>query len=247
MTDDRGIVWGARIQAEAQRLAARLIEKLPGDRSKLSPLDKTQFGTAVVEAVTQCMLRLGTFVTAGAQDHIGATIDQVTIGSKISIKVIPVDQGNLLELLAANARKSVTIAFVNHESYEIARESLVKAIHRDQMDWLDSNDSPSLFEEPGSEVCECEGPMVLVDSESCGTCGKPIAPTGEGTLVLEPKDPEQPVPQNDNILLREAELQLEAARLRGEAHVAVEGEAQAERAQAKRLSVELRLPVSADV
>lgn len=227
MTNDRGIVWKDRIKQQAERVAGKVIEKLgvTGAGQKLSPLDKTTIGAGVVEAVIDCMLQLGSFVSAGAQDSIGAKLEQVTIGSKVSLKLIPVEQGNLLELLAANAGKQVTIAFVNQESYSIARDELVKAIHRDQMDWLDDNETPTLFDPQASddEFCECPAPQFPTNDtarERCGACGKPVAPTGEGEVVLPPLviEGDAPVPADDDRL----------------------------RAEAKRLSLEMGLPVSAE-
>jgi hypothetical protein len=141
-TLEKTLLWKNRIQTEVGKAARSVLDKLvaidPAGFKKMTHAERTEVHDLIAREIADTMLRLGTFITAGAQDSIQATLSKTTItgADKVKSELIPVLTPQLLTLLAANAGKTVVVSFTNAEAYNAARESLKVAIHREQTDWV---------------------------------------------------------------------------------------------------------------
>lgn len=147
---DQGIVWQREIKNEAGKLTKELLDKLVAqDRmgfKNLSGAERKQITELTVNVVIRAMLRLGTFLTAGGGDRINCKLDQYVDkgGKPLKLTLLAEATPENIHALGGNAGKDVTVAFVNTLAFEQARDELMKAVHREQMDWLDIKD-PELF------------------------------------------------------------------------------------------------------
>lgn len=150
-------IWAHRINKEAGRTAKAVLDLLvsidPAGFKAMTKIQREQVHERIAREVVETMGRLGTFVCAGAQDSIEATLVGVTIKSADDIKLtLEPKAGSNVHLVADNASKQVVLAFINLPAYLLAREALVKQIHRDQTDWVAAAEDEHLTAEANAEV-----------------------------------------------------------------------------------------------
>ncbi len=153
--NDKVIAWQGRIQEKVGQATKAIVDRLvsmpKSGFSQLSPSERRDAHETIAKEIADVMYRLGTFVTAGAQDFQVCHLEGVNIGKggKVACKLIPVasEGGPInLELLAANADKQVVLAYINGVAYQQAREALTKAIHREQTDWVNRREDEAAEE-----------------------------------------------------------------------------------------------------
>jgi hypothetical protein len=154
---DKVEVWAHRIHQEAGKTAKAVLDLLvsidPAGFKNMTKIQREQVHERIAREVVETMGRLGTFVAAGAQDAIEATLVAVNIKGADDIKLtLEPKAGSNVHLVADNASKQVVVAFINQLAYETARDALVKQIHRDQTDWVATAEEERLSAEAKAEV-----------------------------------------------------------------------------------------------
>lgn len=175
--DDKTIAWQGRIQEKAATATKAILDRLAtmpkSGLTNLSPTERRDLSETIAKQIVDTMATLGTFVTAGAQDFQVCNLEQVTIGKagKVSMKLVPIagESGGVnLGLLAANADKQVVVAMINGLAYSQARESLSKAITREQTDWVQRSHDEDLGEVEMQAVAEKPTQHEPVDTSDAG-------------------------------------------------------------------------------
>lgn len=157
MSTDKTQVWAHRINKEAGRTAKAVLDLLvaidPAGFKAMTKIQREQVHERIAREIVETMFRLGSFVCAGAQDSIEATLISATIKGADDIKLtIEPKEGSNIHLIADNASKQVVVAFINKLAYDQARDALVKDIHREQTDWVAQDAEDRLEAQANAEV-----------------------------------------------------------------------------------------------
>lgn len=156
---DQGVQWAEEIRKEAAKTVKAVMDKLVSvDRAAFRNLgsgDKKAVMELAVNEVIRAMLRLGTFLTTGGSEATSVHIEQVTLKGdaiKFTLKALPPFD---IRSIAENSKKDGTLCYVNHLAFQQAKDMLIQAVHRDQMDWLNvPKGDAELFPDPEGEAAE---------------------------------------------------------------------------------------------
>lgn len=140
MSDAKEIIWKDEIKKRAEQATKRISDKLSarlGGYRDLDPGARRDVEQELVETTIHTMLMLGSCLIAGANESIESTLAKYGGDQKgLTITLKGGATPEQLAVIAANSGRSVMLSFVNKLAFEQARDELIKAVHRSQMDWI---------------------------------------------------------------------------------------------------------------